>query len=92
MDLCDNCIEKDFHTQHKRFIHKFYMHPGIASPTVYCDSCGYVFPENPLTYVWQCETCQDYCLCKKCKNESMHDVHRKQFRVMMLEKYKKSVY
>lgn len=73
-DMCSICYKNKEHLTHYKYIHEF-KYPNDCSGG-YCDSCGFRFrPHSPTFHVYQCLSCQDYAMCKKCHQEGMHVKH-----------------
>ena len=73
-DMCNSCYKNRQHLNHYKHIHEF-QYPSDCSGG-YCDSCGFKFrPHSPSFHVYQCLSCQDYAMCKKCHQEKMHVEH-----------------
>lgn len=70
-DICKQCHDDNKHQQHVDQIHSFH---SPADLSCHCDSCGYDFKTRKANY-YLCQICDNYVLCIKCKNESMHRKH-----------------
>ena len=85
-DVCNKCYRKKEHAHHHKYIHPF-TYPDNCNHG-YCDSCGFEFrPNCPTFQVFQCLSCEDYALCKKCHNEKMHVKHLFNMRLIPARDY-----
>ena len=70
-NMCHECYRQAEHFSHLTQTREF-SHP--MENTEYCDSCGQGFRTRNATY-YQCVTCENYTLCKRCKADNMHRTH-----------------
>ena len=89
IDICQNCHMKDFHSHHKRHISRFTCPAAEQMDDGYCDACGVLFDWNKynVRIGYQCNLCEDYCLCARCKSKLMHINHSKYLKpILNMEK------
>ena len=73
-DMCSKCHSMNQHMKHWRHIHSFEYPTNCNNG--YCDSCGFMFrPHCSTFYVHMCKLCEDYTICKKCREQGMHAKH-----------------
>ena len=85
-DFCLECYNKDVHVHHKRQLSKFTcpLHFGIP----YCSACGHYIPvEGEDAFLYKCKLCEDYCLCRRCKNKFLHMRHSKHLQLCSTSQY-----
>ena len=74
-DICTDCHANKCHVKHWEYIHQF-NYPKNCNDG-YCDSCGYKFRPHCSTFqVFHCPSCEDYAICRQCKNQGMHVNHQ----------------
>lgn len=93
VDICDRCYQWECHDEHQQAIHTFVFYPDSHdSSGIYCQSCGYPFRKGPKTFVFQCKSCEDYCICSGCLNSQMHSVHKEYMQQRNLNDYIRDVH
>ena len=93
MDICAKYIKNEEHTEHKAYTHLYNdMSMTPAYSGVDCQSCGYHFKKGSQTFLYQCFQCIDYSMCISCKQQSMHQIHRKHLKYTSLDAYISKVY
>ncbi len=77
-DTCVSCFNSGLHSQHYEQVTKF-QEPERPDEG-YCNACGQQFdPHRSYFDIFQCEECEDYALCFRCKYGGKHKHHRKHF-------------
>ena len=79
-DFCLECYTKDVHGHHKRQLSKFECPLNLDLP--HCSACGHYIPmDGTDAFLYKCKMCEDYCLCRKCKNRFLHTRHSKHLKL-----------